>query len=42
MALPVPDKSTPYGRFERERLVWQPAGAASSFALDLRELLRPI
>ena len=36
----TPDDTFP--RFERERLVWQPAGAASSFALDLRELFRPI
>jgi len=31
-----------FPRFEHDRLVWQPAGAASSFTLDLRELFRPI
>jgi len=29
-------------RVERERLTWQPAGAGSSFTLELRELFRPI
>jgi Uma2 family endonuclease len=36
----TPDDNFP--RLERERLVWQPAGAASSFTLDLQELFRPI
>ena len=34
--------SDAFPRFERERLVWQPAGAASSFTLDLAELFKPI
>lgn len=29
-------------RFERERLVWHPAGAARPLELELRELFRPI
>jgi len=36
---------TPEARFprvERERLVWQPAGAATQFTLDLAELFKPI
>ena len=31
-----------FPRIERERLVWQPEGAAASFALSLEELFRPI
>src|SRR2546425_687336 len=36
---------TPAAQFptvERERLVWQPAGAREAFTLELRELFRPI
>ncbi len=31
-----------FPRVERERLRWQPEGTAEPFALELRELLRPI
>jgi Uma2 family endonuclease len=31
-----------FPRFERERLVWQPAGAVTPFGLDLPDLFRPI
>jgi len=36
---------TPEARFprvERDRLVWQPAGAAAAFTLELAELFKPI
>jgi Uma2 family endonuclease len=36
---------TPEARFpvvERERLIWQPAGALQAFTLELEELFRPI
>jgi len=31
-----------FPRFERERLVWQPDGASTPFALELTELFRPV
>ncbi len=31
-----------FPRFERERLVWQPAGASAAFTLELSELFRPV
>jgi Uma2 family endonuclease len=36
----TPDDTTP--RFERQRLVWRPPGAAHAFELDLQHLFRPI
>ncbi len=36
----TPDARLP--TVERERVVWQPAGAAKPFTLELRELFRPI
>lgn len=36
----APDDTFP--RFERERLVWRPAGAGSPFVLGLAELFKPI
>ncbi len=36
----TPDDSLP--RFERERLMWQPAGAGTAFELELLELFKPI
>ena len=36
----APDDTTP--SFERERLLWHPAGATRPFELDLQTLFRPI
>jgi len=36
----IPDDLFP--RIERDRLTWQPVGAAGSFSLSLQELFRPI
>ena len=36
----APDNTAP--RFERERLVWHPAGAGRPFELDLQGLFRPV
>jgi Uma2 family endonuclease len=36
----TPDDSMP--RFERERLVWRPAGASTAFRLELLQLFKPI
>jgi Uma2 family endonuclease len=36
----TPDDSMP--RFERERLVWHPAGASTPFKLELPQLFKPI